>query len=83
MLIVFRLIILYYFITISICDDEKPLDNREKELYTSQGRSYKPEYSSGAVGSYSRGGLYAQSAVTAHHGHESGTFLKYPEPESI
>lgn len=37
-------------------------------------KSYKPEYTSGGVGSYSRGGLYAQSAVTTNHAQETGIY---------
>lgn len=66
MLIVMRWVVLHVVLTAVYGD-----------LSSEVAKSHKPEYTSGGVGSYSRGGLYAQSAVTAHHGHEPGNLPIY------
>lgn len=71
MLMVFRLIIFFYFISSSICTNSKVSERIEKDFNAQ--KSYKSEYLSKEIGSYSRGGVQTQSAVTTQHGHESGT----------
>lgn len=76
MLIVFRLIVFYYCVTTSTCNVESPTENPVSPPYSSSPKSYKTAYSSGDVASYSRGALYAPSAVMTQHDHETGTFQK-------
>ncbi|EEB09960.1 conserved hypothetical protein [Pediculus humanus corporis] len=73
MLIVFGLILFYYCLTTSVYTLDEATDNPVKLPYSSSVTSLRSDYPSGSIGSYSRGGSYASSAVVANHGHETGS----------
>ncbi|KAK6625820.1 hypothetical protein RUM43_006119 [Polyplax serrata] len=60
-------------ISLSVCNVEKATEVPEQVTYSSRPKSSKSEYSAEDIGSYSRGALYAPSAVITNHGHETDT----------
>lgn len=72
MLMVFRIFLIYYCLALSVCNVEKATEVPEQVTYSSRPKSSKSEYSAEDIGSYSRGALYAPSAVITNHGHETG-----------
>lgn len=75
MLILLRLIIFYYIVTISFCNIEKATENPQITSCSSEAKSSKSVYSNEEVASYARGATYAPSAVVGPHGHETGTIF--------